>query len=627
MYMGKVLILSGGPILKGQKADGLAKNGLQVTVVPSYIKGMHKIDQEEFDVVIIDDKLRGGDIYQACRQVRQSSEALIILLGRKTDKEMRARAEELGFDRYYKKPIAPKELLARVQVILSHAPTEDKAKRISEEKVAEVPKAEVMPLPEAPEPEAISSQSASEPGPVPEEAPSKIWQSTEALNIVAALMRGKLTEIKPVIDLSLKDGFTYPEADAIMETSGRETAQILESLAEEDVLLRQPFEKLLLSPEGSAQLVPVERCPYCDSASLSKGQVLEHFACGYVGLDEDFRTGLRYVCPKCKRELKLIGTDYHSPGFRYRCGYCNEIFPLPTIKYRCLRTGKTCSLAELGHVWLYLYHLNEAKRNLLDFELEPKAILIDFLRCHGYEVEEAARVQGQSGAIHTIDILATRDDWIAKHTIAIGIVAAQPSNAEVLIDELFNFDTKAYDIGIHDRVLIVIPKLSVEARKFAERQGMRVYEFQEFKTMFSEQIAEVPLTEMAEKVRQAEEFEPELAKVDPKAWLIRFLESRGYEVTEEAKVIGKSGAEHLLDIYAQKDEVIVTHTLAAVIATAGEGEEITVDVVSQFDTKAYDTGIRDKILIATSKLSPAARQLAKQQGIKVIEPKEQQGVE
>jgi len=49
--------------------------------------------------------------------------------------------------------------------------------------------------------------------------------------------------------------------------------------------------------------------------------------------------------------------------------------------------------------------------------------------------------------------------------------------------------------------------------------------------------------------------------------------------------------------------------------------------VSQFDTKAYDTGIRDKILIATSKLSPAARQLAKQQGIKVIEPTDKGGVE
>lgn len=112
---------------------------------------------------------------------------------------------------------------------------------------------------------------------------------------------------------------------------------------------------------------------------------------------------------------------------------------------------------ELREVWLYFYRFNEAKRDWLEFQLEPKAQFVDFFRRRGYEVEELARVQGRSGAVHTIDILATRDDGVVKHTVAVGILFAPLGQPEVLLNELFDFDTKAYDIGVHDKVVIAIP--------------------------------------------------------------------------------------------------------------------------------------------------------------------------
>ena len=44
---------------------------------------------------------------------------------------------------------------------------------------------------------------------------------------------------------------------------------------------------------------------------------------------------------------------------------------------------------------------------------------------------------------------------------------------------MFGFDDKAYDIGIMDKVLIAIPGLSREARQFAQRQKIRVFEVKE----------------------------------------------------------------------------------------------------------------------------------------------------
>ncbi len=110
------------------------------------------------------------------------------------------------------------------------------------------------------------------------------------------------------------------------------------------------------------------------------------------------------------------------------------------------------------------------------FEFKSRSQLIEYLKRHGYEVEESATVKGRSGAEHKVDILATRDDGIVTHRIAIG---TEVSEEPVELGRVFDFDDKAYDIGIQDKVLIVAPELSREARQFAERQRIRVFEVRE----------------------------------------------------------------------------------------------------------------------------------------------------
>ena len=107
------------------------------------------------------------------------------------------------------------------------------------------------------------------------------------------------------------------------------------------------------------------------------------------------------------------------------------------------------------------------------FEFKSKSQLIEFLRQRGYEVVENAIVKGGSGAEHSLDILAIRDDGIITHHIAIGTeVADKP----VGLDDVFDFDDKAYDIGIQDKVFITVPGFTEEARQFAQRQRIKVFE-------------------------------------------------------------------------------------------------------------------------------------------------------
>lgn len=117
---------------------------------------------------------------------------------------------------------------------------------------------------------------------------------------------------------------------------------------------------------------------------------------------------------------------------------------------------------------------NETDRSLNGFHLKPELSLIHFLKGLGYEIEESARITGVSGAVHTVDILATRDDRVVKHLVAIGVFRARPGEAEVGTEELCNFELMTDDIGVHNKIVVAIPKLSPEARKVAEAQQIRV---------------------------------------------------------------------------------------------------------------------------------------------------------
>jgi hypothetical protein len=448
---------------------------------------------------------------------------------------------------------------------------------------------------------------------------ARMWQNPRVAKLMNVLLNGNIASITPEIDLRHKDGYMYRDADDILGTSGKETSIILDYAAREGLILKQDFQKLLVSPGGSVQLMPVERCPSCDSEQIIRGQLIEHFHCGHIGLEEEFNSGLKQVCPKCHRELKLIGTDYRKPGARYVCNSCHGVFAAPTIKCRDLKTGEVYSLEELRYVNLYSYRLNEAKRKRLEFEFEPKKQLIDCLKRRGYHVQESVKVRGRSGATHTIDLLASIDDPITRHSVAIGILAASNDEIEVDIDTLFSFDSKIYDAGIDSKMVIAVPRLNAEAAKFAQRQGIRVYSLDELRYLSSRQTALAEASDARQKPMAESDNEPDPDRLDPKGWLRWFLEKKGYRVEEKYKLKGRSGAEHILDFYAQKDDGIVNHSLAACIIADEVSQANHTNIVTNFDSATYDVGIRDKVIISVPKLGKEDRQFADYQRIKILE--------
>ena len=435
------------------------------------------------------------------------------------------------------------------------------------------------------------------------------WQNEKVAKLLKAMLEGTIPEIKPQLNVQSELGFSFPTVNQLLNTTDKESVAILEPLTEEGILVRKFFDKFLHCPQcGSMNLRPVYCCPKCGLGNIIRGRVLEHLVCKYASTEEEFFFKGRLVCPKCKQELHTLDTDYRSLGVLYKCRGCDEIFNQPTIKWSCLKCSSITAEGKITEVDAYSYSLNEEKRNWLQFELKPKAQLLQFLQGRGYGIRENARVKGRSGAEHTFDLLATRDDGIVVHNIAIGI---EIGDKPLGLEKVFDFDDKAYDTGIHDKVLIAVPGVTQEASRFAARQRIKILKSKDLELFLASSIFP--------SIAREPETESEKAPFHFKSRseLISHLQGRGYGIEQNAKIKGRSGAEHSVDILATRDDGIVTYDIIIDIEVADK--PIGIDKVFDFDDKAYDYGIFDKVLIAIPGLNQEASRFARRQRIKVFE--------
>ena len=75
--------------------------------------------KEEYDCVIMDIMMPELDGFSACREIRKSTQTPIIMLSARGEEYDKLFGFELGIDDYVVKPFSPKELMARINAVLS----------------------------------------------------------------------------------------------------------------------------------------------------------------------------------------------------------------------------------------------------------------------------------------------------------------------------------------------------------------------------------------------------------------------------------------------------------------------------------------------------------------------------
>jgi general secretion pathway protein E len=233
---------------------------------------------------------------------------------------------------------------------------------------------------------------------------------------------------------------------------------------------------------------------------------------------------------------------------------------------------------------------------------ELRTQIREYLEQQGYEISEGTKLRGNSGIEHTFDMLARRDDGFTSHVIAIGIAGGGEKEMEV--GAIFSLGNKAYDCGILDRVLVTILEFSPEAKQLALKQRIKV--------IAGEQIEQLIAVKPTQQVKIEEPV-----RFATKEELVTSLANRSYVVTEKAKVKGRSGVEYTFDILAHTEDGKVERVLGIDFL---DGEKaVSLEQVMLFDTKAYEAGVDEKVIVISVELSPEAQQFAQHQRIKILE--------
>lgn len=113
--MYKVLIIEDDMEIAMLEKDYLEINNFTALVIENGDSAIQLLEQDNFDLVILDIMLPGKNGYELCKDIRAQFELPILLVTAKTESIDKIRGLGLGADDYISKPFDPAELVARVK--------------------------------------------------------------------------------------------------------------------------------------------------------------------------------------------------------------------------------------------------------------------------------------------------------------------------------------------------------------------------------------------------------------------------------------------------------------------------------------------------------------------------------
>lgn len=113
-----ILIADDDPHIRDVIGFALEKAGMQVTQTEDGRQALDTFRQHPTDLMVLDINMPELDGLEVCREIRKFSEVPILFLSSRDDEIDRILGLEIGGDDYVTKPFSPRELVARINVIL-----------------------------------------------------------------------------------------------------------------------------------------------------------------------------------------------------------------------------------------------------------------------------------------------------------------------------------------------------------------------------------------------------------------------------------------------------------------------------------------------------------------------------
>jgi len=122
--MNKILIVEDDKWISNSLKIYLENSQFEVDLYHTWKNAVEKILSWNYSLIILDINLPENDWIKICKEVREKSNIPIVMLTARTSEMDKIKWLEIGADDYIEKPFSPRELLARINVILRRTQSE-----------------------------------------------------------------------------------------------------------------------------------------------------------------------------------------------------------------------------------------------------------------------------------------------------------------------------------------------------------------------------------------------------------------------------------------------------------------------------------------------------------------------
>lgn len=117
--MKKILIVEDDRSIASLQKDYLELSGYSVSIASSGTEGLRALQEQEFELVILDIMLPGVDGFEVLKSIREQDDIPVLLVSARAEEIYKINGLGLGADDYITKPFSSAELVARVHAHLS----------------------------------------------------------------------------------------------------------------------------------------------------------------------------------------------------------------------------------------------------------------------------------------------------------------------------------------------------------------------------------------------------------------------------------------------------------------------------------------------------------------------------
>ena len=127
--MQRILVVDDEKMIRNVIKEYAEFDGFEVTEAEDGMEAVEICRREDFDLIVMDIMMPRLDGYSAIKEIRKTKQIPVIMLSARGEEYDKLFGFEIGVDDYVVKPFSPKELMARVKVVLKRGKTAEETSK------------------------------------------------------------------------------------------------------------------------------------------------------------------------------------------------------------------------------------------------------------------------------------------------------------------------------------------------------------------------------------------------------------------------------------------------------------------------------------------------------------------